>query len=265
MRTDSPLPRARGAEHVIDAVQARDAGLRLARRAQRWIVAVAVGTAGGLAALTAHAYHARAAPSTVTTASPAQRSVDDSGRHARGRRFPPPRSSLPRPRRPPPPPRTSHRWCPAGPERAMVVAAAPSSYWFITRATGAVALVLLSGSVALGVASVRRMELANRRFVVEALHRSVSLLAVVFVAAPRGHDAARRLRAHRRPGCRDPVSLRLSTRLAGARDGRLRPGGGGDDHEPHPSPRRLSRVARDPLAGLRQLAARPCPQLRDRD
>ena len=57
----------------------------------------------------------------------------------------------------------------------MVVAAAPSSYWFITRATGAVALVLLSGSVALGVASVRRMELAHRRFVVEALHRSVSL------------------------------------------------------------------------------------------
>jgi hypothetical protein len=63
----------------------------------------------------------------------------------------------------------------------MVVAAAPSPYWFTTRATGAVALVLLSASVALGVASVRRMELAHQRFVVEALHRSVSLLAVVFV------------------------------------------------------------------------------------
>jgi Ferric reductase like transmembrane component len=63
----------------------------------------------------------------------------------------------------------------------MVVAAAPSSYWFITRATGAIALVLLTGSVALGVASVRRMKIANLRFVVETLHRSVSLLAVVFV------------------------------------------------------------------------------------
>ena len=63
----------------------------------------------------------------------------------------------------------------------MVVAAAPSSYWFITRATGAMGLVLLTASVALGVASVRRMELGHRRFVVEALHRSVSLLAVVFV------------------------------------------------------------------------------------
>ena len=65
--------------------------------------------------------------------------------------------------------------------RVMVVAAAPSSYWFITRASGAMALVLLTGSVALGVASVRRMEVANLRFVVGALHRSVSLLAVVFV------------------------------------------------------------------------------------
>jgi hypothetical protein len=63
----------------------------------------------------------------------------------------------------------------------MVVAAAPSSYWFITRATGAMALVLLTGSVALGIASVRRTELANLRFVVDSLHRSVSLLAVVFV------------------------------------------------------------------------------------
>jgi sulfoxide reductase heme-binding subunit YedZ len=63
----------------------------------------------------------------------------------------------------------------------MVVAAAPSAYWFITRATGAIALVLLTGSVALGIASVRRMELANLRFVVDAVHRSASLLAVVFV------------------------------------------------------------------------------------
>jgi methionine sulfoxide reductase heme-binding subunit len=63
----------------------------------------------------------------------------------------------------------------------MAVAAAPSSYWFITRASGATALVLLTVSVALGVASLRRMKLANLRFVIEALHRSVSLLAVEFV------------------------------------------------------------------------------------
>jgi hypothetical protein len=77
MRTDSPPSRARGAEHVVDAVQARDDGLRLARRARRWIAGLAVGMASGLAALTAHAYHARVAPSTVTSAAPAQRPVED--------------------------------------------------------------------------------------------------------------------------------------------------------------------------------------------
>ncbi len=77
MRTDSPLPRDRGSQGLADAVQARDAGLRLARRAQRWIAALAVGAASGLAALTAHAYHARAAPSPVTSAPPAQRPIDD--------------------------------------------------------------------------------------------------------------------------------------------------------------------------------------------
>ena len=146
----------------------------------------------------------------------------------------------------------------------MVVAAAPSSYWFITRATGAMALVLLTGSVALGIASVRRMELANLRFVVDALHRSVSLLAVVFVLlhvvttlldgfAPIGVlDVVIPFRSAYRP-----VWLGLGTVA-------LDLAGGGDDHEPDPSARRLSRVARDALAGLRQLAARPCPQLRDR-
>ncbi len=78
MRTDSPPPHARGADHAVDAAQARDDGVRLARRAQRWIAGLAVGVASGLAALTAHAYHARAAPSTIPSAPPAQRPVGDS-------------------------------------------------------------------------------------------------------------------------------------------------------------------------------------------
>jgi hypothetical protein len=77
MRTDSSLPRARGTKHVVDAVQARDDGLRLARRARRWIAGLVVGMASGLAALTAHGYRARAAPSTITSARPAQRPVDE--------------------------------------------------------------------------------------------------------------------------------------------------------------------------------------------
>ena len=78
MRTDSSLPSPPGARYVTGAVEARDAGLRLATRARRWIAVVAVGTASGLAALTAHAYHARTAPAAVPRARPAVQPADDS-------------------------------------------------------------------------------------------------------------------------------------------------------------------------------------------
>jgi Ferric reductase like transmembrane component len=63
-----------------------------------------------------------------------------------------------------------------------IVAVTPSPYWFITRGTGAISLVLLTVAVALGIADVRRMRLANvPRFVIDALHRNASLLAVAFI------------------------------------------------------------------------------------
>jgi hypothetical protein len=59
----------------------------------------------------------------------------------------------------------------------------PSALWYLTRGTGAVALVLLTMSVALGVANVRRAHTERvPRFVVDAVHRSVSLLALAFLA-----------------------------------------------------------------------------------
>lgn len=62
-------------------------------------------------------------------------------------------------------------------------AAGPSAYWYLTRGTGTIALVLLTLSVALGVANVRRVRTAAvPRFVFDAVHRNVSLLAVAFVA-----------------------------------------------------------------------------------
>lgn len=64
----------------------------------------------------------------------------------------------------------------------MVAAVTPSPYWFITRGTGAISLVLLTVSVALGIADMRRMRLPNvPRFVIDALHRNASLLAVAFI------------------------------------------------------------------------------------
>ena len=53
--------------------------------------------------------------------------------------------------------------------------------WYLTRGSGAVVLVLLSASVALGVAGLISRGALAPRFAVAALHRNVSLLAVVFL------------------------------------------------------------------------------------
>src|ERR1700685_2855058 len=59
-----------------------------------------------------------------------------------------------------------------------------SAYWYLTRSTGAVALLLLTLAIALGVADVRRWSSPRwPRFVVDSLHRNVSLLALAFLVA----------------------------------------------------------------------------------
>jgi methionine sulfoxide reductase heme-binding subunit len=63
-------------------------------------------------------------------------------------------------------------------------AAGPSTYWYLTRSTGAVALLLLSVAVALGVLDVQRFSTPHwPRFVVDAIHRNAALLALVFLVA----------------------------------------------------------------------------------
>ncbi len=59
----------------------------------------------------------------------------------------------------------------------------PSAYWYLARATGAVALVLLTASVVLGVMDAVRYSSAPRwpRFAIDALHRDTSLLVIVLV------------------------------------------------------------------------------------
>jgi sulfoxide reductase heme-binding subunit YedZ len=54
--------------------------------------------------------------------------------------------------------------------------------WYLMRATGIVSLLLLTLVVALGVATERRAPLAGHRAVTHGVHRSASLLAVVFLA-----------------------------------------------------------------------------------
>jgi predicted ferric reductase len=60
----------------------------------------------------------------------------------------------------------------------------PSAYWYLTRSTGAVSLILLTLSVALGVAGPLRFTSTRwPRFVLDSLHRNVSLLALAFLVA----------------------------------------------------------------------------------
>jgi len=63
-----------------------------------------------------------------------------------------------------------------------LASAGPSVYWYLTRSTGAVALILLTAAIALGVADVQRFSSPRwPRFVIDSLHRNVSLLVMVFL------------------------------------------------------------------------------------
>ena len=65
---------------------------------------------------------------------------------------------------------------------ALIATAGPSVYWYVTRSTGVMALILLTGAVVLGVLDVRRFSTARwPRFMVDTLHRNVSLLAMAFL------------------------------------------------------------------------------------
>lgn len=65
---------------------------------------------------------------------------------------------------------------------AQLATAGPSAYWYLTRSTGAVALLLLTLAIVLGVIDVERWSTARwPRFVIDSLHRNVSLLALVFL------------------------------------------------------------------------------------
>ncbi len=62
------------------------------------------------------------------------------------------------------------------------LASAPTMYWYATRGAGTVALVLLTASVVVGIVDFSRWSPANRpRFLVDGIHRTVSMLAVVMV------------------------------------------------------------------------------------
>ncbi|HET8978688.1 MAG TPA: ferric reductase-like transmembrane domain-containing protein [Solirubrobacteraceae bacterium] len=65
---------------------------------------------------------------------------------------------------------------------ALGATVGPSIYWYLTRASGAVALILLTASVLVGIAAIARLRGPGLpRFMIDGLHRTASLLAVVFL------------------------------------------------------------------------------------
>ncbi len=65
----------------------------------------------------------------------------------------------------------------------MTLLGSASAYWFLTRGSGVVTLVLLTASVCLGVLTTVRWRTSRLpRFLVSGLHRNVTLLAVAFLA-----------------------------------------------------------------------------------
>lgn len=66
---------------------------------------------------------------------------------------------------------------------AGAVTGGGSVYWYLTRGSGAVSLVLLTVSVVIGIAAIARLRAPGvPRFMVDGLHRTASLLAVAFLA-----------------------------------------------------------------------------------
>ena len=64
----------------------------------------------------------------------------------------------------------------------VLATAGPSAYWYLTRGTGAVALVLLTLSVVLGILGTIRFAAPRwPRFAIDSLHRDVSLLALALL------------------------------------------------------------------------------------
>ncbi len=65
---------------------------------------------------------------------------------------------------------------------SAIATAGPSAYWYLTRASGAISLLLLTLALVLGVIDVGRYSSsAWPRFVLDALHRNASLLALAFL------------------------------------------------------------------------------------
>ena len=142
---------------------------------------------------------------------------------------------------------------------------APSAYWYLARGTGAVALVLLTASVVIGI-------LGSVRFVAAAVAavRDRRGPPRHLAAGDRGtrdphrHERPRRVRADHAARRGDPVQFPLPAAVAGAWNAVVRSARRDRRHQPRPAAAGISRLARGSLARVRELAGRGAARSRDR-
>ena len=90
----------------------------------------------------------------------------------------------------------------------LLAAAPPSAYWYLTRGSGVAALLLLTASICLGIATTMRWQMTGvPHFAVAGLHRTVTLVAIAFVAL---HVATTVLDGYAPVGWKDAVLPFLS-------------------------------------------------------
>ncbi|HWE07760.1 MAG TPA: hypothetical protein VG325_00300 [Solirubrobacteraceae bacterium] len=85
MADDSPRPMPQGGGVPVPAaVQARERGLWLVSRVNRWMIGLAVLLAGALAGLTAHAFHPKTASAQTATTAPSSQTPNAGGAGSAG-------------------------------------------------------------------------------------------------------------------------------------------------------------------------------------
>ena len=152
---------------------------------------------------------------------------------------------------------------PGGARRERVEPMSSTALWYASRATGVIALVLLTAVLVLGMLVSRQGRLPGLpRFAATSLHRSVSLMSVVFVAVHVATAIADPFVTIGIAGQRGAVRLALRAVLARAGRGVGGPDDRADRDQPAAGADRPPDLARGALAGLRQLAGRARAQHR---
>ncbi len=140
-----------------------------------------------------------------------------------------------------------------------------TTLWYITRASGIVALVLLTVTMVLGLTTTSRARAAQLARLRPTGAPSTDIDALGGLCGhPRAHQHPRHLRAYRVVGDRRPFCVALQPILGGNGNRGPRPHGGRLSLESAPFTDEAGNVARRPLAGLRLLADCVGPHIRPR-